>query len=199
MFLYKIHKYYRSHSFFDFFRKVIYSFFDIISISKLYLKLKAYFILKTLNVKIGKNVRFNNLPNRISIGKKCLIYDNCSFEFSNTSELIIGENVVFSYGVVVCCNCKIEIGNNVQIGEYTSVRDTTHSYADPNVPIKFQKDIQKPVIIHDNVWIGRGCIIMPGTIVNSGVIIGANSVVKGNFVENSIYVGSPAKFVKKRF
>ena len=138
------------------------------------------------------------LPKNIIIGKNWTIYNDCNFEFSENADLSIGSNVIFSYGVVFCCNHKIFIGNDVQIGEYTSIRDTTHSYADLNVPIKYQNDSSKTIIIKDNVWIGRGCIIMPGTIINRGVVIGANSIVKGILEENSVYAGSPLRLIKKR-
>ena len=194
----KLYYHYENLSILNFVRKLIYYFFNLISFSRLFLLIKAMFYFKSTNIRLGKNVRINGLPNKINIGNNCLIYDNCNFEFSDNSDIRIGANVIFSYGVVFCCNRKISIGNDVQIGEYTSLRDTTHRHEDIKVPIKYQGDISDPIIILDNVWIGRGCLIMPGAYINSGVIIGANSVVKGKLDENSIYAGSPAKLVKKR-
>jgi acetyltransferase-like isoleucine patch superfamily enzyme len=82
------------------------------------------------------------------------------------------------------------------IGEYTSIRDTTHTYTDPSLPYCSQPDTSAEIIIGNNVWIGRGCIIFPGTVIEDGVIIGANSVVKGHLQAYSLFAGSPAKFLK---
>ena len=86
----------------------------------------------------------------------------------------------------------------MQIGEYTSIRDTEHQYNDLNIPIKLQDDISSDIIIGDDVWIGRGCMIFPGSEIGDGVIVGANSVVKGKLEDHGIYAGSPAKLIKSR-
>jgi acetyltransferase-like isoleucine patch superfamily enzyme len=39
---------------------------------------------------------------------------------------------------------------------------------------------------------------MPGTIIEDGVVVGANSIVKGYLVKDSIYAGLPLKLIKKR-
>ena len=49
------------------------------------------------------------------------------------------------------------------------------------------------VIVGNNVYIGSGVIILPGTKIGDNVIIGAGSVVKGIVESNSVYVGVPAR------
>ena len=49
------------------------------------------------------------------------------------------------------------------------------------------------VIVGNNVFIGSGVIILPGTYIGDNVIIGAGSVVKGNVESNSVYAGVPAR------
>lgn len=51
---------------------------------------------------------------------------------------------------------------------------------------------------HD-VWIGFGAILLQGINVGDGAIIGAGSVVTKDVPENTIVLGSPARFYKKRF
>ena len=51
----------------------------------------------------------------------------------------------------------------------------------------------KPIVIGDNVFIGAGTIILPGTTIGSNVIIGAGSVVKGNIPEGVVAAGNPCK------
>lgn len=56
----------------------------------------------------------------------------------------------------------------------------------------------KVTIIGNDVWISAGCIIKKGVPIGDDAIIGAMSFVNTNIPENTIYLGSPAKFYKKR-
>jgi acetyltransferase-like isoleucine patch superfamily enzyme len=170
----------------------------IFSLFKIVSKYNAIIYFKSNNLQIGKNVSLIGIGTKVKIGKDINIYNNCVFEFGSNSQLLIGDSVIFSYGCVLCVNKSIIIGNNVQIGEYTSIRDTTHDYSEFGVPMKYNKDISSDIIIGNNVWIGRGCIIMPGSVIEDGVVIGANSVVKGNINAESIYAGTPARFISFR-
>ena len=49
------------------------------------------------------------------------------------------------------------------------------------------------VVIGNNVFIGRGAIVLPNTIIGNNVIIGANSVVVGKIEDNSVVAGNPCK------
>lgn len=49
------------------------------------------------------------------------------------------------------------------------------------------------VRIGNNIFVGAGAIILPGTIIGKFCIIGAGAVVKGKIDDYSIMVGNPAK------
>jgi len=55
------------------------------------------------------------------------------------------------------------------------------------------------IIIGNDVWIGKGAILLSGTKINDGAVIGAFSVIKGEVPAYSVAVGNPAKIIKKRF
>ncbi|MDR3680580.1 MAG: acyltransferase [Flavipsychrobacter sp.] len=193
----KASDFYKSLTFTDFIRKVIFYLCDRLSF-KLYRKLKAAYYFKNSGIKLGSNVKIHGLCYNVSVGKNVSFYDNSLFEFGSKSHLVIGDECVLSYGVLIAVNDTVTIGDHVQIGEYTSVRDTTHRHDDVDKPMKFAGDVSTPIAIGNDVWIGRGCIIQPGTIIENGVVIGANSVVKGTLMKNGIYAGSPAKLLKMR-
>ena len=88
------------------------------------------------------------------------------------------------------------MGDNVWVGEYTSIRDSTHDFS-PNIPLGQGLDLIGEIKIGNNVWIGRGSIILPGSIIGDNVVIGANSLVNGNCESNSLYAGTPAILKKK--
>lgn len=52
---------------------------------------------------------------------------------------------------------------------------------------------QKKTVIGNNVFLGWGCCILPGTKISDNTIIGAYSVVSGTVEGNSIYAGNPAR------
>lgn len=193
----KIRHYFSVLSFSDFARKV---FFFLVQRrnSNLARKVKAWYFFKSNSLVLGKGVRIHGLPVQVSIGQQAQFYDHCVFEFGSDSSLQVGANVVLSYGVLVSCRKQIVIGKDVQIGEYSSLRDSTHAYEGKEQSMKYGQDIVDPIVIHDNVWIGRGCLIMPGTVIEEGVVVAANSVVKGHLEKDSIYGGCPARFIKKR-
>ena len=162
-------------------------------------KLRAiskYYFFGNLNIRFGHNVFIRRGKGTHYFGDNNIIFDNCVFEVHNAKANIkTGHDCFFSYGVVVVCNQQIEIGDHVWIGEYTSLRDGTHNFSVNHVMGELP-DIVAPIKIGNNVWIGRGCIILPGTVIEDNVIIAANSVVKGYFKSGSIYGGLPAKFIK---
>jgi acetyltransferase-like isoleucine patch superfamily enzyme len=58
-------------------------------------------------------------------------------------------------------------------------------------------DLSREVIIENNVWIGSGCTILPGTKIGEGSVIAANSVVRGTVPKNCIFGGNPGKLIKQ--
>lgn len=55
------------------------------------------------------------------------------------------------------------------------------------------------VIIGNDVWIGRGAVIMSGITIGDGAIVAAGSVVIKNIGDYELWGGNPAKLLKKRF
>ena len=181
---------------YDTFRKLIHV--GLRAMSKVHLrKIKAILYFKSATLNLGRHVKIHGMANAIKIGSLNTIYDYCIFHFNSMSCFRTGDHVVFSYHVLVSCEYDISIGNYVQIGEYTSIRDTTHNYAGDGIMMG-REDKQAAIRIGNNVWIGRGCLICEGTTIEDGVVVAANSVVKGRLLKDTIYGGAPAKAIKSR-
>ncbi len=185
-------QFYLKNSFFDLIRKIIYFFINIFSFRFLSI-IRSCFFFKSFGVRIGKNVTLSGFGVNLKIGKDVNIYDSCIVELCESSNLIIGNRVIFSYGVVLSCRNKISIGDNVQIGEYTSIRDSTHNYKGENSVIMNNNDIIGEIKIGNNVWIGRNCLISLGSKIGNNVVIGSNSIVKGILEDNGVYAGNPIR------
>tara|TARA_Y200000002_G_scaffold354152_1_gene334170 strand:+ start:1013 stop:1510 length:498 start_codon:yes stop_codon:yes gene_type:complete len=147
---------------------------------------------------IDRNVRFLRFKKNISIGKNLVIKSNSILCSCNKNAIIsIGDNVSIGYNNLIFASDNIKIGNNVLIAPNVHIVDSNHK-SSLEKDIIFQENISKPIIIEDDVWIGSGCIILSGSHIKKGSIIAANSVVNSHLLSNSIYGGSPVKFIKKR-
>lgn len=88
----------------------------------------------------------------------------------------------------------IEIGDHVAIAAGTDF--LTHDGAIWCFRSELRNgDIFGQIKIGNNVFIGNNCTILPNTVIGDNCIIGAGSVVRGQFPDNSVIVGNPAKVV----
>ncbi len=138
-----------------------------------------------------------------SFGDDVYIGSRCTFEIgvNPTARVSIGSYTWISRDCHICSSYRIDIGSHVLIGEFVSIRDSTHDYRDRTLAIREQSDILGQVCIEDNVWVGRGCLIQGkpgGVIIGRGSIIAANSVVSQTIPPFQIWGGSPARFIKSR-
>lgn len=87
----------------------------------------------------------------------------------------------------------ISIGDHVQVT--SGVRFFTHGggwvFRD-EVP---DFDCFGKIVIKNNVYIGHGTIILPGTTIESNVIVGARSVITKSVPSGVVVAGNPAKIV----
>lgn len=156
-----------------------------------------------LNVRFGKHV-FVGLPaGAIEIGANATVNDRCRIEVtaSPPGRVSLGANCYLAPDVHVISTGSVQIGDNVQIAEFTSIRDTSHNYRARDVTITRQGDTLGHIRIGCDVWIGKGCLILgaPHTVViGNGAVIGAHSVVKDSIPDYAIAVGSPARVIGYR-
>ncbi len=181
----------------DIFRKIFFV-LSRTSTFSFFNKVKGIYYFKSRNIKLGERISVSGQAFNIKIGNNVTFFPHSKFEFCNKAIFEVGDNCVFSYSVLIACSDRIIIGKDVQIGEYTSIRDSTHDYVHMGKPMKMNKDISESIIIGNNVWIGRNCLIMPGSVIEDGVVVGANSLVKGTLKSNFIYAGNPIREIKQR-
>lgn len=88
----------------------------------------------------------------------------------------------------------------VVIGDHVAIAAGTDFITHDGAVWCFREEMQNADVfgsikIGNNVFIGNNCTILPNTSVGDNSIIGAGSVVRGQFPENSVIVGNPAKVV----
>lgn len=100
-------------------------------------------------------------------------------------------------------NCVIPdgsvIGKDVMMGPNCYVHERNHAFERTDIPMRLQGVAERePVVIDDDVWIGRDVTIMVGRHIAKGTIVAANSVVTKDFPPYSIIGGNPAKLIRSR-
>ncbi len=109
--------------------------------------------------------------------------------YYNPSSILIGRNCSVNKGVFFNISGSLVIGNNVTIS--ANVFITSVGLDLNKLPEKHH--LFQNVVIEDDVWIGAGAIVLPGTVLKRGSVIGAGSVVTGNTEEFCLYAGNPAR------
>ncbi|EKO3580381.1 acyltransferase [Vibrio metschnikovii] len=106
-------------------------------------------------------------------------------------KIVIGKGCVLQ-GTSICAYDKVSIGNNVIFGPNTVIMDCSgHVLANRGHPDELDKLKSEPVTIGNDVWIGYGCIILPGVSIGDGAVIGAGSVVTKDVPANYMAAGNP--------
>jgi acetyltransferase-like isoleucine patch superfamily enzyme len=139
----------------------------------------------------------------IEIGKYVFIGRRSIFDIglNDDVKLTIGKETWISHDFHLHAINSMTIGEKVLIGEFVSVRDTSHNFDDPKKSVKDQGDTPGHIIIESGVWIGRGSLILgkpEGIIIGRDSIIAANSTVNCSIPPSTIWGGSPARFIKNR-
>jgi len=118
------------------------------------------------------------------IGDDCNICSHCFIE----NDVKIGNNVTIKNGVYLWDGITIE--DNVQIGP--NVTFTNDKYPRAKQPFKVQR-----TIIKRNASVGAASTILGGVTIGENAMIGAGSLVTKDIPPNELWLGSPARFVRK--
>ena len=153
---------------------------------------------------VGRGVQFQgpvyvrSCGGTVSIGHGTILGPHVSIEASTGAVLKVGRRVTINQGTFIVARTSIEIGDHCLIGESVSIRDNDHSWQDPSRYIRDMGYHCAPVVIGNDVWIGRGASIHKGVQIGDGCVIGANSVVTKSLPDHSVAVGVPARVIKMR-
>ena len=148
--------------------------------------------------------------NRGSLVKRFSIYGSlfmqCDnpFYINNGAKIVVKEGGKLSIGgdchfnaeSVVVCTKEITFGNRVRVSWQCQVFDTNFHQLSVNGCLS---NIEKPVRIGSDVWIGNRVTINAGAVIPNRCVVASNSLVNkdlSQFGETSLFGGIPAKFIK---
>jgi acetyltransferase-like isoleucine patch superfamily enzyme len=106
--------------------------------------------------------------------------------------LTLGREVYLNQGASVVACERITIGDRVRIGDHAAIHDSDYHPVSADLPLRV-----RPIVIEDDVWIGRGAIIMPGVEVGRGSVVAAGAVVTRSMPERSLAAGVPARVIRE--
>ena len=119
------------------------------------------------------------------VGENCNVCSHCFIE----NDVEIGNNVTIKCGVQLWDGLRVEddvfIGANVS---FTNDRDPRSK----QYPVRFEK-----TVIRKGASIGAGSVILCGIEIGEKAMIGAGSVVTKSVPAGELWVGNPARFVRK--
>jgi acetyltransferase-like isoleucine patch superfamily enzyme len=145
-------------------------------------------------VRIGANVTLNssNRGYHINMHSGVKLYAE-----GQGTEIVIGDDTRIHGTCLHACE-RIEIGKKCLIAANTQIFDCSgHDLSFENVENRLNtKGKTKPVIIEDCVWIGAGCLILPGVRIGRGSVIAAGSIVTKDVPPMCLAGGNPAQVIK---
>jgi len=109
-------------------------------------------------------------------------------------KLEIGNNVWIGEEAFLLNFELLTIGNNVCISQRSFLCGGNHDYKVPEMPYR-----NGPINLMDGCWIGASVFVAPGVTVGLDTVITAGGVITKSVSDNGIYGGNPLVFIKERW
>ncbi|EAR6585351.1 sugar O-acetyltransferase [Salmonella enterica] len=111
--------------------------------------------------------------------------------FYEYGRIKIGHGVYINTGCVFLDHAQISIGDNTLIGPNVTLTTANH---ETSPELRCSGVTHAPISIGHNVWLGAGVVVLPGVKIGDNSVIAANSVVRSDVPDNTLYAGAPAVF-----
>lgn len=139
----------------------------------------------------------------IDIGEEVQFGEDMSFlvgmGLPEPAHLEIKNHVIFSGHNILCVARGLSIGNHCLIAG--SIYDNDLHSLDAVARRAVYGDIalvgSAPIVIEDDVWVGRNAFILKGVTLHRGAIVGAGAVVTNSVPPFTVVAGNPARVVKE--
>jgi acetyltransferase-like isoleucine patch superfamily enzyme len=179
----------------------------------LYLQKKVFVgknctFLNKSNIVFGKNVTIEKytrldgyakekieLGNNVKIGAYSNLLSTSHFSKYGKG-LKIGNNSAIGDFTHFGAPGGIIIGDDVIMGSYISFHSENHNFNDTSKLIREQGVSSKGIILGNNIWVGAKVTFLDGSKIGNNSVVAAGAVVNGEFPNNVVIGGVPAKILK---
>jgi len=178
-------------------------------IRKKYKQRKIYKLCTSIghNNELSVKIERRKTHGRINIGSGNTLAGSMILE-TESSKILIGNDVFINSGTIIDCVESIKIDNNVLISYDCIITDTNaHSIdaAQRKLDMKKWKNgnydwsyvSTKPIHIRSGVWIGARACILKGVTIGEGAVVGMASVVTRDVEPFTLVAGNPARVIRK--
>ena len=148
-----------------------------------------------------KKMNFKSIGENVKISKNTFIL--------NPEKIKIGNNVRIDAFTTITSNNLIEIGSYVHIScnvyingadkIFSSVDDYSGDYlTNPTIPKIYSNVTKGEIVFEKHVIVGSNSVVLPRVTLKMGSAVGALSLVNKSLESWYIYMGVPARKIKKR-
>lgn len=139
------------------------------------------------NIYVGNGVRINKQAFLLTV----------QIPGKHDPRLTLHDGCIIGHMNHITCVDEVTLGYRVLTADRVHISDNSHTFADPDIPIRDQGVTSKGrVSIGDGSWIGENASLLSCN-VGRHCIIGSNAVVLDDIPDYSIAVGIPARVVRR--
>lgn len=156
---------------------------------------------------LGSNVLISDKASiygasRISIGNHVRIDDYCVLS-AGEGGIKIGSYIHIAVYSSLIGAGQISLADFVNISSKVAIYSSNDDYSgeymtNPMVPAEYTNVTHADVTLAKHVIIGSGSVVLPGVTLHEGVAVGSLSMITRDCEAFGIYIGTPAKIIKKR-
>ena len=134
------------------------------------------FLLRLFGAKIGKHTR---------------IYGSARIWYPPNLEM--GDYSVLGWKVNCYSQGKVILEDYANVAQYVHLVTGSHDIDDPSFQL-----FTKPIRVCRHAWLASDCFVGPGVTVGEGAVLGGRGVAFKDLEPWTVYVGNPAKPIRKR-
>jgi acetyltransferase-like isoleucine patch superfamily enzyme len=131
----------------------------------------------------------------IALGRHTHVRDGAVLKSEGT--LTVGEEVTISFGDVLACTKRIDIGDVCGLAERVTITDSDHTHDGTDRHYLLQPLRVAPVRLGRNVLVSANAVVLRGALIGDNAVVAAGAVVgRGEHPGGHLLAGTPARAVR---
>lgn len=149
-------------------------------------------VIKTANISVGDYTYYDDPVDSTRFEENCVLFHWPEFG----DRLIIGKFCAIAWGTKFLMGSANHRTSSASTYPFAVFGGEWERVVPPHMA---QLPRKGDLVVGNDVWIGRECLIMPGVKIGNGAIIASRSVVTKDVEPYTVVGGNPARVLKKRF